>query len=55
MRQAEALMLSGQPMAPIFYYVNMWLYDPQRIEGLAINPWKVRRLERVKVTRDAGR
>ncbi len=53
LRQAEAMVLAHQPVAPIFYYVNLWLYDPRRVEGLPINPWKIRQLERVKVTRDA--
>ncbi len=51
MRQAESVMLAQQPIAPIYHYVNLWLYDPQRVTGLTLNPWKVRRLERVKVKR----
>ena len=51
LRTAETLMLSQQPIAPIFHYVNLWLYDPQKVQGLPLNPWKARRLDRVQVKR----
>ncbi len=49
--EAESLMLAQQPIAPIYHYVHLWLYDPHRVEGLHLNPWKIRRLERVRVNR----
>ena len=48
LRQAEALMLKEQPIAPIYQYVNFNVFDPERIEGLHLNPWNYRRLELVK-------
>lgn len=51
LRQAETIMLEEQPIAPIFHYVNLWLYDPERVKGLTLNPWRLRRLEHVKVIR----
>ncbi len=49
LQEAETLMLKQQPIAPIFHYINLWLYDPDRVQGLPLNPWRVRRLERVKI------
>jgi len=51
LQDAETLMLTQQPIAPIYHYVHLWLYDSARIQGLPLNPWKIRRLERVKVLR----
>jgi oligopeptide transport system substrate-binding protein len=51
MREAEALMLAEQPVAPIFQEVSMYLYDAGRITGLTPNPWKLRRLDVVRVQR----
>jgi len=50
LREAEARMLEAQPIAPIFHYVNLELFDPERVKGLHPNPWNVRRLERVEVS-----
>lgn len=50
LRQAEALMLAQQPIAPIYHYIHLWLYNPNRIHGLDINAWNIRRLEHVRVT-----
>lgn len=47
--EAEALMLSEQPVAPIYHYVNLWLFDAGRVQGLQANPWNFRRLDRVRV------
>jgi len=51
LRNAEERMLLLQPIAPIYHYVNMWIYDADRVQGLQINPWRVRRLDRVRVNR----
>jgi len=51
LQRAETLMLREQPIAPIYHYINLWLYDPDRVQGLTLNPWKILRLERVRVLR----
>lgn len=49
--EAEALMLAEQPVAPIFYYVIVDVYDPAVVEGISPNMWNIRRLEHVRVSR----
>ena len=51
-REAEALMLSEQPIAPIYHYITLNVFDPQKVRGLYPNPWNFRRLEFVEVRRD---
>ncbi len=51
LRAAEHLMLQAQPIAPIYHYINLWVYNPRRVTGLPLNPWKIRRLDRVRVSR----
>lgn len=51
LQEAEKLMLSEQPIAPINQYVNLHVFDPQRVQGLHLNPWNFRRLEFVRVRR----
>jgi oligopeptide transport system substrate-binding protein len=49
LRQAEALMLRDAPMAMIYQYVQVYFWDPQRVENIATNPWGRWRLEQVSV------
>lgn len=49
LRRAESVMLQDQPIAPIHQYVQLDVYNPQRVEGLYPNAWHRRRLEQVKV------
>ncbi|MEX0776825.1 MAG: peptide ABC transporter substrate-binding protein [Phycisphaeraceae bacterium] len=51
LRRAETLLMQEQPLAPMFYYVQFHMYDPQRIAGVFPNAWNYRRLEFVKVAR----
>ncbi len=46
---AEHLMLGEQPIAPIYQYVSLHVYDARRVQNLWPNPWHLRRLEKVKV------
>ena len=55
LREAEALMLAEQPIAPLFQYVQMELFDPDRVTGLFPNPWHRRRLELVRVVGQQAR
>lgn len=44
--QAETILLNEAPIAPIFQYVNLDVYDT-RLKGMSDNPWKLRRLDLV--------
>lgn len=50
LQRAEALMLADQPLAPIFHYVTVSLFDPQRVQNLQPNAWQRYRLELVSVS-----
>ena len=50
LRQAETLMLTEQPIAPIYQYTSLHVYDPEVVHNLNPNPWNFRQLDRVKVT-----
>ncbi|MFW6060101.1 MAG: peptide ABC transporter substrate-binding protein [Phycisphaeraceae bacterium] len=47
LREAEAVLLREQPMALIFQYVHVNLWDPARVRGLEANNWARWRLEDV--------
>ncbi len=47
--EAEALVLTEQPIAPIFYYVIVDVYDEGKVTGISPNMWNIRRLEHVSV------
>ncbi|HEX7010672.1 MAG TPA: peptide ABC transporter substrate-binding protein, partial [Phycisphaeraceae bacterium] len=49
LRQAEAILLREQPMALLYQYVNVYLWDADRVQGLRMNPWARWRLEGVVV------
>ncbi len=49
LEKAEALMLADQPIAPIFHYVFVEMYDPRKVQGLESGPWNIHRLEFVSV------
>ncbi|NJL32500.1 MAG: peptide ABC transporter substrate-binding protein [Phycisphaerales bacterium] len=51
LEQAERLMLSEQPIAPIYHYTIMSVHDPEKVSGITLNAWNYRRLEWVKVNR----
>lgn len=51
-REAEALMLADAPIAPIFQYAEVRLYDPRKVQGLHLNAWDFRRFELVRVSRE---
>ena len=49
LRDAEALLLKEQPMAMMYQYVNVYLWDPQRVDGLEANKWARWRFTGVRV------
>jgi oligopeptide transport system substrate-binding protein len=51
LRQAESLMLRQQPIAPIYQYINLHVFNPSRVQNLNPNAWNFRRLDLVRVTR----
>ena len=51
LRRAEVIMLHDQPIAPIYQYVELNVYDEDRVKNLNPNPWHFRRLELVRVER----
>lgn len=55
LREAEAMLLADAPMAFMYQYVNMHLFDPAKVKGLYPNGWNRTRLDRVEVVQaDAG-
>ena len=51
LEQAEAMMLRDQPIAPIYQYVLLDVFNPDRVKHLYPNAWKYRRFEFVQVRR----
>lgn len=49
LRDAEALMVSHQPMFFLYHYVSLNLYDPEKVSGINNNPWFRVRMTDVKV------
>lgn len=51
LREAEAVLLREQPIAPIFHYITLQVFDPKKVQGIHPNIWNLRRLELVRVNR----
>ena len=49
LHQAETVLMQDQPIAPIYQYMNVHVYDPDKIKHLDPNPWNTLSLEKVKV------
>lgn len=52
LRQAEAIAMREQAIAPIYHYVTLHLFNPDRVKNMQLNPWNFRRLELVEVIKD---
>ncbi len=50
LRQAEALLLEEAPIAPLFRYVWVEMYDPERVKGLSQDILVRQRLDLIEVT-----
>ncbi len=51
LRQAETLMMIEQPIAPIFHYVTLDVFDPAKVKNLHPNAWNFYRLELIEVVK----
>ncbi len=51
LEEAEAFMLRDQPIAPIYQYVLLDIYNPERMKNFHPNAWKYRRFEKIRVER----
>ncbi len=51
LRQAESLMMTDQPIAPIFHYVTLDVFDPAKVKYLYPNSWNFYRLEQIQVVK----
>lgn len=47
--EAEAVMNREQPIAPIYHYVTIYLFDPDRVQGANLNAWARWRFDRIHV------
>ncbi|MFG0249124.1 MAG: peptide ABC transporter substrate-binding protein [Phycisphaeraceae bacterium JB051] len=49
LRQAESIMMTEQPIAPIFHYVTLDVFNPAKVKHLYPNSWNFYRLEQIEV------
>ncbi|WP_428387578.1 peptide ABC transporter substrate-binding protein [Mucisphaera sp.] len=49
--EAEAVFNAEQPIAPIFHYRLVYLFDTERVKGVELNPWARWRFDRIWVER----
>lgn len=54
LREAEAMLMQQQPLAPIYHYTSMDVFDPELVRNLHINMWSYRRLDRIEVLPPTG-
>jgi len=54
LREAERVLIEEQPLALMYFTVNIDLFDPKRVEGLGTSPWPHRQLEEVRVEDGGG-
>jgi oligopeptide transport system substrate-binding protein len=51
LREAERVLLQEQPLALIYYYKNVYVYDPEQVSGLEPTGWSRWPLDQVSVQR----
>ncbi len=47
--QAETVVLRDAPVTPLYYYANLDIYDPQKMTGVELNPWRSPPIWKMKV------
>lgn len=52
LREAEAIVLEEAPMALLYQYVNIYLWDPEKVKGLEMNAWGRWDLHKVEVVEE---
>jgi oligopeptide transport system substrate-binding protein len=55
LREAEAIMLKECPQVVLFHYVNVSLFDPEKVKGLELNAWTRDRFEDVYAVDRGGK
>lgn len=51
LQDAERLLMQEQPIAPVFHYVDLELFDANRVKNVNPNPMKNRRIDQIKVVK----
>ncbi len=51
LRDAERLLMQEQAVAPVFHYIDLELFDPQRVLNVNPNAMKNRRIDQIRVVR----
>lgn len=49
--KAEGILLDEVPILPVYYYVNRYLFDPDKVQGLPLNPRNMPIIKAIKVRR----
>jgi oligopeptide transport system substrate-binding protein len=49
LRRAEAILLAEQPILPLYHYITLHVYDPDKVRNLHLNAWNFLRLDLVRV------
>jgi len=49
LREAEAILNEEQPMALLYHYVNLYVWDPDRVQHMGLNSWGRFRFENVNL------
>ena len=54
LRKAERVLVEEQPMALLYFYVNVDMFDPKRVRGIEPTPWPRWQIERFEVNSAGG-